>query len=357
MENRLIDNETLRGLLAWSALLGAGWLAWQILSPFIVPLAWAGAIAFATHGPYRKLRARFRREGAATALMVLLVMFCVVLPAAIMAFWLGQEALSLYGVVEEALQGKGLAGAIAANRSVAQVLAFWQERIAPLAGGIDLAGSLADLGKAVAGGAVALSAAVVKNAALFIVQVFLMVFALAYAYPHGERCVAILSPLLPGDEVQRQEIITRLSVELRAIINGSILTCVAQGALAGVGFLICGIPSPVLLGCLSALAALIPVVGTALIWVPAAVYLLLGGAYIKAGILAVWGALVVGSADNVLRPFLIGNNSSLSGLLIAFGAMGGMAAFGLIGAVAGPFALAAIGIILGSWRDGLAQAP
>lgn len=352
MENRLTENETLRGLVAWSALLGAGWIAWQILSPFLVPLAWAGVIAFATHGPYRKLRAKLGREGAATGLMVFLVMLCMVLPTAVMAFWLGQEALALYAFVEGTLQGKGLAGVIATSGAVAGVVRFWQERVAPLVSGIDLAGSLTDLGKTVAGMAIALSTEVAKNAALFIVQVFLMAFALAYAYPGGERCVALVASLLPGDDEQRRDILDRLASELRAIINGSILTCLAQGALAGVGFLICGIPSPVLLGCVTAVAALIPVVGTALIWAPAAGYLLLTGAYIKAGILAAWGMLVVGSADNVLRPLLIGGKSSLSGLLIAFGAMGGMAAFGLIGAVAGPFALAAIVIILGSWHEG-----
>ncbi|HLO26926.1 MAG TPA: AI-2E family transporter, partial [Geobacteraceae bacterium] len=172
-----------------------------------------------------------------------------------------------------------------------------------------------------------------------------------YVYPGGERCMTALATILPGSDEERREIIGRLAGELRAIINGSILTCLAQGALAGVGFLLFGIPSPVLLGCLTAVAALIPVVGTALIWAPAAGYLLLSGAYIKGGLLVAWGVVVVGSADNFLRPLIIGNKSTLPGLLIAFGAMGGMAAFGLIGAVAGPFALAAIGIILGSWRD------
>ena len=350
MKKRLIDNEMLRGLAAWSALLGAGWLAWQILSLFIMPLAWAGIIAFATHGPYRRLSARLRREGLAAGVMVVLVLLCMVLPAAIMTFRLGQEALALYGIVEGALQGKGIAETLASNRTALQAMQFWQERIAPLAGGIDFAGSLADLGKYVAGAAIALSTLVVKNAALFIVQVFLMAFALAYAYPGGGRCVNMVATLLPGTGEQRQEIVDRLASELRAIINGSILTCAAQGGLAGIGYLFCGIPSPVLFGCLTAVGALIPVVGTALIWVPAAVYLLLAGSYVKAGILAVWGGLVVGSADHLLRPILIGGKSSLSGLMIAFGVMGGMAAFGLIGAVAGPFALAAIGIILGSWR-------
>jgi predicted PurR-regulated permease PerM len=124
----------------------------------------------------------------------------------------------------------------------------------------------------------------------------------------------------------------------------------AQGGLAGAGFLLFGVPSPILFGCLTAIAALIPVVGTALVWCPAALYLLVTGAYLKAGLMAAWGVVVVGSADNLLRPLLIGSRSSLSGLFIAFGAMGGMAAFGLIGAIAGPFALAAIIIVLGSWR-------
>ena len=351
MKKRLIDNETLRGLVAWSALLGGAWIGWQILSPFLIPLAWAGVIAFATDGPYRRLSTRLHSAGAAAGVMVCLVLLCLVLPVAVMAYWLGEEALSLYRSVNGALQGKGIADALASHAIVGQAMRFWQERIAPLAGGIDLAGSLADLGKSVAGMAISLSTEVAKNAAMFIVQVFLMAFALVYVYPGGERCMTALATILPGSDEERREILGRLAGELRAIINGSILTCLAQGALAGVGFLLFGIPSPVLLGCLTAVAALIPVVGTALIWAPAAGYLLLSGAYIKGGLLVAWGVVVVGSADNFLRPLIIGNKSTLPGLLIAFGAMGGMAAFGLIGAVAGPFALAAIGIILGSWRD------
>ena len=350
MDKRLTGNEVVWGLLVWSALLGAGWIAWRILSPFLVPLAWAGIIAFATYGPYRRLCVKLRREGVASGVMVALVVLCMVLPAAIMAFLLGQEALALYGLVEGVLMGKGIAGPLASQEALLGWLSSWQEKIGVLTGGVDLAASLADIGKAVAGMAISLSTAVVKNAAIFVVQVFLMAFALVYAYIEGERSVSFLATLLPGSGEQRRDILERLGEELRAIINGSILTCVAQGVLCGIGFLLFGVPSPVLFGCLTAIAALIPVVGTALVWGPAALYLVITGAYLKAGLMAVWGLVVVGSADNLLRPLLIGNKSTLSGLFIAFGAMGGMAAFGLIGAVAGPFALAAIVIILGSWR-------
>jgi predicted PurR-regulated permease PerM len=352
MEKRLTGNEVVLGLLAWSALLGAGWIAWKILSPFLVPLAWAGIIAFATHGPYRRLCARVRQEGVASGIMVAIVLLCMVLPAAIMAFLLGQEALLLYGQVEGVLKGQGSGGPLASQEAVIRWLGAVQEKFGALTGGAELAVSLADIGKKVAGMAIALSAAVAKNAAIFIVQVFLMAFALAYAYMEGERSVAFLATLLPGNGEQRREVLARLGGELRAIINGSILTCMAQGALAGLGFLIFGVPSPVLFGSLTAIAALIPVVGTALVWCPAALYLLITAGYLKAGLMAAWGMVVVGSADNLLRPLLIGNKSTLSGLFIAFGAMGGMAAFGLIGAIAGPFALAAIVIILGSWRGG-----
>jgi predicted PurR-regulated permease PerM len=113
-----------------------------------------------------------------------------------------------------------------------------------------------------------------------------------------------------------------------------------QGALGGLGFWAAGLPSPFLFGTLMAICAPIPFVGTALIWAPGAIYLLIQGKTMAGLLLIAWGVVAVSSIDNVIRPLFISGRAKLPILLIVFGVIGGLLAFGLAGVVAGPIILA-----------------
>jgi predicted PurR-regulated permease PerM len=132
---------------------------------------------------------------------------------------------------------------------------------------------------------------------------------------------------------------------------GVILTCLVQGTLGGLGFWVAGLPSPFLFGTLMAICAPIPLIGTALVWLPGAIYLLMQGQMLHGLLLIAWGVLVVSSIDNIIRPLFISGKAKLPILVIVFGVLGGIWAFGLSGVVAGPVILAIIMVFFDACRE------
>jgi predicted PurR-regulated permease PerM len=126
----------------------------------------------------------------------------------------------------------------------------------------------------------------------------------------------------------------------RAVVFGSLLTALVQGALVGVGFALVGLPSPVVFGAVAAVASLIPFIGTALVWVPAAVVLFLQGRWVAGLFLVGWSVVVVSSSDNVVRPLFISGRAQIATLPVFLGLLGGLSAFGAIGLVVGPVVVA-----------------
>jgi len=129
---------------------------------------------------------------------------------------------------------------------------------------------------------------------------------------------------------------------LGAVMYGIVLTCLVQGTLGGLGFWVAGLPSPILFGALMAICALIPIIGTALIWLPGALYLLMHGQTMYALLLIAWGVVVVSGIDNIIRPLFISGIAKLHILIIVLGVLGGILAFGITGVVAGPVILALV---------------
>ena len=139
---------------------------------------------------------------------------------------------------------------------------------------------------------------------------------------------------------------------LKAAVFGLLVTAIVQGALAGIGFALFRVDAPVLLGALTAIASIIPIVGTFLVWGSASVWLAVTGhLWLALGLFA-WGLVVVHPADNILRPLLISTSTRLPFLLVMFGVIGGLAAFGLVGLIMGPVALA---IATAVWREWAAE--
>src|SRR6185369_3540827 len=133
---------------------------------------------------------------------------------------------------------------------------------------------------------------------------------------------------------------TRTQDVIAATVYGVLAIAAFQGVLGTFIFWALGLPSPLLWGVVMFFLCMIPMAGAFLVWAPAAVYLALTGAYLKAGILVAWGILVIGSIDNVLSPRLVGSRARLHELLIFFGVLGGLQVFGVLGLVLGPVMVA-----------------
>jgi predicted PurR-regulated permease PerM len=167
----------------------------------------------------------------------------------------------------------------------------------------------------------------------------LMLFVLFFVLRDGPAVAQQVVQMLPIEDRRRARLWQHLADVTRAVFLGIGLTALVQGILVGIGFWIAGLPSPLVFGVVAVLVALIPMVGSALVWAPGALFLAARGEYGYAIFLAAWGAVVVGMVDNFLRPMLISGRADVPTLAVFVGVMGGLAAFGFIGLFVGPIVL------------------
>jgi predicted PurR-regulated permease PerM len=175
-----------------------------------------------------------------------------------------------------------------------------------------------------------------KGFSTFIAGFFFTLLSLYYLFKDGSRFFKGLKEIIPLPSQERDLLIQRFKDMIYATLYGGILIAMIQGLLGGLSFWILGLPSPIFWGTAMGLLSFIPIGGTALIWAPAALLLLIGGAILKGLILLGVGVFVISMVDNLLRPFFISSRTNIHPLLLFFAVLGGIQAFGLIGLVAGP---------------------
>jgi predicted PurR-regulated permease PerM len=172
-----------------------------------------------------------------------------------------------------------------------------------------------------------------------LVSFLLMLFVLFFVLRDGPELATRVVRMLPIEEQRRTQLWQHLVDVTRAVFMGIGLTALVQGALVGIGFWIAGLPSPLVFGVVGALFALVPLVGTTIVWGPGAIFLALHGDYSHALFMLLWGVLAVGTVDNFLRPLLISGRTEVPTLAVFIGVMGGLSAFGFIGLFLGPIVL------------------
>ena len=180
-----------------------------------------------------------------------------------------------------------------------------------------------------------ISAKILGDATNLLINFMMMLFVLFFLLRDNDKMIAAIRHVIPLSRSQEDTIMNEVEQVARSAVLGSFLTALAQGLAGGFAMWLCGFQG-LFWGSMMAFASLIPVVGTALIWIPASLYLLLVGDWEWSLFLASWGVLVVGSIDNIVRPLLMQGSSSMNTLLIFFSIIGGIQLFGLIGMIYGP---------------------
>jgi len=179
----------------------------------------------------------------------------------------------------------------------------------------------------------------IKGFTVFFFDLLLTLFIAFFMFLQGDDFIRAIKQLSPLDPVHNDEILRETETTIKATLWGTVIVAVAQGTLGGVGFLIFGLPQPAFWGTVMIPASVIPVVGSTIIWGPAAVYLLFTG-HITAGVgLIIWGGVVVSVIDNVLKPILMKGSSETPSIFILFSILGGLTYFGMIGFILGPLIL------------------
>jgi predicted PurR-regulated permease PerM len=199
--------------------------------------------------------------------------------------------------------------------------------------------------------------AVMLGALGTIVSFVLTLFVLFFVLRDGPKAAEQVVRMVPIEGQLRERLWQHLIDVTRAVFMGIGLTALVQGVLLGIGFAIAGLPSPLVFGVLGALFALVPVVGTALVWLPATLWLLIQGEPGYALFMAAWGVLAVGSVDNFLRPILISGRAEVPTLAVFIGVMGGLSAFGFVGLFLGPIVLGLVVALFRFTAEALADQP
>ena len=335
------DNRFTTRVFALAAVGLLAYLLYRIFHPFLGPIVWALLLAFLLFPANRKLRAALKgRNGAAALLLTFAVMFGIVAPVVFLGFLFVRQASDLLARVSAAAgryqieRPQDLFKIPFLDRAVQ-----WIDR-STLVTADQVREWLIGASRSFLELALAQGRQVLLGALGAVVALLLMLFILYFFFRDGDAMAGRLLSILPMRAERKASLAAHLSDVTKAVVFGTLLTALIQGALVGIAFAVTGLPSPVVFGFLAAIASLLPVAGTALVWLPGAVVLFARGSTGWAIFLAVWGALVVGSADNVLRPLLISGRAQISTLPVFFGVLGGIAAFGPIGIFAGPLVIA-----------------
>ncbi|MBP6850666.1 MAG: AI-2E family transporter [Rhodoferax sp.] len=324
-------------------------LAYSVLHLFLVPIAWAAIMAYATWPLNMRLRrALGGRATLGAAVMTLLLTLAIALPLLWLISVLRTELGSAYAAVAAYLaQGpKPLPDVV---RAIPWLGDWLQESLDHLAANpAALREQIGVWMEQRTGELLELLGGVGRNAA----RLGLALLTVLFLYRDGEKLLAQVRHVLGRFVGQRVEgYLSAVGATTRAVVYGLVLTAIAQGALAGLGYWVAGVQSPMLLAVITTLIALIPF-GTPFVWGSIGVWLLLTGKT-AAGIgLLIWGTVVVSWVDNLIRPIVISNATQIPFLLVMFGVLGGVAAFGLVGLFIGPVVLA---VMMAVWREWLGQ--
>jgi len=220
---------------------------------------------------------------------------------------------------------------------------------------VDLEGMALDTMKRVGNAMVAQTSSLVQNTLWTLVMFLITIFTMVYFFHEGPAILEAFQEFLPLRPADKEAVLERLHEVTWAVFYGVIMASVIQAILGGIGWAVVGLPSPVVAGIAMFFCSLIPVGGSFLVWGPGAVYLLLQGHPAKGIFLAVWGLAVVVLVDNFLRPLFISGRTRMHALLVFFGVLGGMMAFGVAGLFLGPLLITVLLFLLDIIRRDLFQ--
>lgn len=338
------------GRILLAALTGVSlYLCWRTISPFATVILWAIVLALMFRPLFRKLLARTRRPNLAASLTLAVAVVSVLLPLGALSMAVAAEIGTL---VDEA-PGRWLAWS--SDPALQARAASWRADLTqrlPFVERIDaerVRESLAELGESVVKRSVGLVGGVLRAVIEFVIIVFSLFFLLRDA----DRFEAALRGLLPLSRCQSDLLIGRTVEVVHASLLGVLVIAALQGALGGAAFAVLGLPSPILWGVVMGFFAMIPMVGAGAVWLPAALLLLATGQPGKAIALSAVGALLIGTIDNFLRPYLVGGRTGLHELVVFFAVLGGLKLFGVVGLLVGPAVFAVGWSLLELFRDGV----
>jgi len=348
--NRNLALATLALLLA-----GALWLISRMLAPYLAAIFIAWVLGVCGYPLYSLLERRWRRPALASLVATALIVAAIAGPVTLLLITVGGEARTLYRVQQASSQLQGgwhewfvrlTAGPLGwvarvTGADVQNVEAALLSRLHTV--GEIAVGTVGDL---------------FVNVGSTLLNALIAFFTLFFFFQRGAALRQLTVHWTPLTARRVEELLDVVADTIRANVYGTLVIAAVQGAATGIGFAIVGLASPWLWGVVAAFCSLVPVVGPALVWVPGAIALAFGGAWVRVAILALWSILVVaGVCDNIVRPLVLRGRMPMNTLLIFFSILGGVQYFGILGIIAGPVVFSVTAALLRILGEMLREQP
>jgi predicted PurR-regulated permease PerM len=330
-------------VFALATLLILGALLYRVLEPFFSAITWALFIAFLIHPLHVRLAQRLGARAQLSALALTLTTLLILLgPLTALTAAIASQAGDLLQMVQTKVTEHDLAGI----RNITEIpgigpLLDWAQRTVGISAE-EIQTWIIERGRNVLEAMASTGGRVFVGAIGTVVSFSLTIFLLFFFVRDGENMMATVRILIPLSAERKAHLFAHLGAVIRAVVYGTGLTALLQGLLVGIAFAIVGLPSPLVFAVMAALLALLPFGGTALIWGPAALILAGQQRYGAAVFLLVWGVVLVGTIDNLLKPILVSSRAPVATLTVFIGVLGGIAAFGAAGLFLGPVLLALV---------------
>jgi len=326
-------SDRLTTVLSYGALLLLGYLVFLIVQPFVVPLAWAAVLGIFFYPVYLQMEKRTSPTWGAL-ICTMGVTLLLIAPVLLILWHAAREAIDASAYLRESINS----GTPLLRPDLLDSL---RRHLPHSLQNVDFVGALRQAAERIGAYLASSLGGLLKNLLTFFVNLFILLFALFFVLRDGEKILRATRHLILFEREIQEEMLRESRDLIFASVAVALLIAAIQGVLGGIAFRVTGLPAPVFMGVLIGFCSIVPVVGSALIWVPAALWLGLGGHWGKAiVVLAICGG-VAGVADNIVRPLLLRNRTRLNDLLLFISILGGLDVFGLLGLVVGPTIVAA----------------
>jgi len=359
-----------------------GYLCYRLILPFLPALAWAVALAVMAHPLHMVIKRRINHTNIAAGLTVLIVVLLIVAPVVFVTQRLAGEATNATRLIQEKLTSGRWRNVFERNPRLRPLEAWVESQFSLEPRESDETDESTDSSETTstdetriiaaetderstdendstesvarverAAGMLSKGLGTLVTATGWLLMQFLVTFmSLFFFFRDRHRVLSGLRSLLPLSNSETDKVFSRVNDTIHSTIFGSVVVALVQGIMGGLVFWWLDLPSPLLWGAVMAVLAVVPMLGTFVIWAPTAVFLLIQGEWVSAVTLVAWGAFAIGTIDNFLYPFLVGQRLRLHTLLVFFAIVGGIMLFGASGVILGPLLLACADALLEIWR-------
>ena len=332
------------------------YVAYLVLKPVLIPIVLSAIVAYVSYPLYKQIQRLIKSQTWSALIVSVLILIIIAVPLIILLNSLIMQTQVVYTMSRKVIVTGGILGSQcqAEENILCPIISPLQEIMADPRTKYYLDDALKGISSSFIDQATNFIFAIPKR----ILELFIMLFTVFYLLKDGPRLVRWIRDLLPINHSGSTLLLRRMKKVLSAMIYGYFFIAILQGVLGGIGFFIIGIPSALFWGIIMGIAGLIPMIGTALIWIPASLFLILNG-FIGDNNIEIWkgiglflyGSLIVSTIDNFVRPKIVSTRANIHPVLVLLGVVGGIQIFGFTGLLIGPIILCMMVTLLCMYKN------